>query len=142
MKLFRSATILAGIGLALLSAPAALAWETGFERGLNYYTASTGGILLTLVCDPDSVFGATSTSGLLIERGAVQDYSGPVTLTFPDETAISTNAEHGRIGKEFTPPETWETLLESLRSNTELNIEIDGAAQKVVLGEPAEFTCN
>lgn len=145
MKWFRkmrlNSTARAAFALALMAAPGAMAWETGFERGLEYYTTGSAGVVLTLVCDPNSVFGATSTSGLLIRYGAEQDYSGPLRLAFPNGAVIATDAVHGRIGNELVEDATWEALLEALRANSALELELGQHTLSVDLGEPVEFTC-
>ena len=130
------------LGLVLASASQASAWNYEFERGLHLYRASSGGVVLSLVCDPDLVYGPRSESALLVQIGGDDDYSGPVEIAFPDDTAVTTQAVHGRIGKREIADEVWQPLLAGLRAHDTLQLTMSGPAQTVSTGEAQDFTCD
>jgi hypothetical protein len=121
---------------------AAAAWDHSIERGLDLYQARDGGVSVALVCDPNSVYGRTSQSGVLLNLSGNVDASLPVTFRFPDGMAVQAELVHGRVGKADMEAGAWTSLLDGFRSNAAVTLEIgDATSRPVELGEPVMFTC-
>ncbi|NVK58336.1 MAG: hypothetical protein HWE26_22340 [Alteromonadaceae bacterium] len=130
------------LALGLTFAGPARAWQHDFERGVDLYRVSSGGVVLSLVCDPNKVYGDQSESAVMVQLGADDDFTGPVRLAFAGDSVIDTQMERGRIAKRVVPAETWATLLDGLRSSETLELTVDGSARTIETGEPQAFTCN
>ena len=130
------------LGLALASVPAfASAWEHEFERGVDLYSAVDGVSAVRLVCDPNSVYGDTTESAVLVSLGATDDASAETTFRFADGATVMAAMVQGRIGKADAPAETWDALLAGFRSNAAVEVSVGNQIQTVNLGEPMPFTC-
>ncbi|KIX16144.1 hypothetical protein [Paracoccus sp. 228] len=116
------------------------AWEHSHERGVDLYQAGSSELMVSLVCDPNSVYGTTN-SGVLLEVGANPDLSGPVELIFPDGNRVKAELDHGRFGKAEADEAAWQTTLDGLRAHQSMTVSIDGEIIGVELGEPMPFTC-
>lgn len=116
------------------------AWEHSHERGVDLYQTGNSDLSVSLVCDPNSVYGTTN-SGVLIEVGSNPDLSGPVELVFPDGTRVKADLVHGRFGKAEADEAAWQVALEGLRSHQSMTVLIGGADFSVELGDPMPFTC-
>lgn len=116
------------------------AWEHSHERGVDLYQAGNSELSVSLVCDPNGVYGTTN-SGVLLEVGANPDLSGPVELMFPDGNRVKAELDHGRYGKAEVDEATWQATLEGLRSHQSMTVLIGGENIGVELGEPMPFTC-
>ncbi|WP_299848146.1 hypothetical protein, partial [uncultured Paracoccus sp.] len=75
------------------------AWEHAHDRGVDLYLTGGGEMSLSLVCDPNSVYGTTN-SAVLVEAGGNRDISGPVQFAFPDGNRVDAELTHGRFGKD------------------------------------------
>ncbi len=121
---------------------AAAAWDHSIERGLDLYQARDGGVSVALVCDPNSVYGGTSQSGVLLNLVGNVDASLPVTFRFPDGMAVQAELVHGRVGKAEMDAGAWASLLDGFRRNAAMTLEVgDAASRPIELGEPVMFTC-
>ena len=121
---------------------AAAAWDHSIERGLDLYQTRDGGVSVALVCDPNSVYGETSQSGVLLNLAGNVDASLPVTFRFPDGMAVQAELVHGRVGKAEMDAGAWASLLDGFRSNAAVTLEVgDAASRPIELGEPVMFTC-
>lgn len=123
-------------------APAvAVAWDYELLRGLDLYQARDGGVSLSLVCDPNSVYGGTTQTGLLVNLGGNVDASLPATFRFPDGIAVQVELVHGRIGKADTEAGSWAALMEGLRAHSTVTMDVAGRTRDLDLGQPMMFTC-
>ena len=128
--------------LAIALPGAGRAWEYSKQRGVDLYQADSGGAAVSLICDPDSVYGKGSTaSAVLVELGGNPDISGPVELRFPDGNGVNAELVHGRVGKMEAGSAAWETLLAGFRAHQSIKVSVDGQAADVQLGTPKPFTC-
>ncbi|WP_421864926.1 hypothetical protein [Parvibaculum sp.] len=90
--------------IILTASPAvASAWEHEHERGVDLYRTENAGMVVSLVCDPNTVYG-TSESAVLIEAGNNPDLSAEVGFSFPDGNRIGAAMVHGRYGKATAKP--------------------------------------
>ncbi|SFQ68439.1 hypothetical protein SAMN05421853_1212 [Roseivivax halotolerans] len=126
----------------MLSASSAIAsaWEHENERGVDLYRATDGNIVVSLVCDPNTVYGTTE-SAVLLEAGGDPDLSAKVSFSFPDGNTVNAELVHGRFGKATANPVEWETLVEGFRIHQTVTVSRGEAAVDVELGEPMPFTC-
>lgn len=127
--------------IILSAAPAvAGAWEHDHERGVDLYRAVDGGVTVSLVCDPNAVYGTTE-SAVLLEVNNNPDLSGHVTLGFPDGNNFDLELVHGRFGKATANPEAWEALISGFRAHHSATVIVGDTALEVELGDPMPFTC-
>lgn len=130
------------ISIALLAtAPvAAFAWDHEMERGVDLYQTGDADVSVSLVCDPNSVYG-TTVSAVLIALGADPDVSAVSTFRFPDLITIDAPMAHGRISKADNQDGIWEPLVASLRAHSTVEISVNDQTYSVTLGDPLPFTC-
>lgn len=118
----------------------AWAWEHAHDRGVDLYLTGGGEMSLSLVCDPNSVYGTTN-SAVLVEAGGNRDISGPVQFAFPDGNRVDAELTHGRFGKDVADPAKWQLVLEGVRMHQSITVTLEGSSAEVQLGEPMPFTC-
>lgn len=118
----------------------AFAWEHRFERGVDLYETQSGNIALSLVCDPNTVYG-TTVSAVLVGLGSDLEMNGDVSFRFPDLVTISAILEYGHVSKALNEDGVWPPLLEGFRAHSAVEITIGGVTQSVDLGDPMVFTC-
>lgn len=130
------------ISLALLaSVPvSAFAWDHQMERGVDLYQAGDADMGVSLVCDPNSVYG-TSVSAVLIALDADPDISAVATFRFPDLITIDAPMAHGRISKADNQNGIWGPLVAGLRAHSTVDVSLNGETHSVALGEPLPFSC-
>lgn len=127
--------------IILTASPAvASAWEHEHERGVDLYRTENAGVVVSLVCDPNTVYGTTE-SAVLIEAGDNPDLSAEVGFSFPDGNRIGAVMVHGRYGKATANPVEWETLIAGFRAHQTVTITIGDSSTEVELGDPMPFTC-
>jgi len=126
--------------LAILAPSIGAAWEHQFTRGVDLYRVVDGASALSLVCDPNGVYGS-SESALTIEFAEGEEQSEVVSFRFPDETFVETSAVRGRVAKASSPDEVWQPLLNGLRSNVAVEIAIGDQVTTMNLGELRTFSC-
>lgn len=118
----------------------ALAWDHEMERGVDLYQAGDSDVGVSLVCDPNSVYG-TTVSAVMVSFGADPDISAVTTFRFPDLIRIDATMIHGRISKAENQDGVWEPLLAGLRAHSAVEISLNGEMRTVALGDPLPFTC-
>lgn len=130
------------ISIALLaSVPvSAFAWDHEMERGVDLYQAGDADVGVSLVCDPNSVYG-TSVSAVMIALDADPDISAVATFRFPDLIMIDAPMAHGRISKADNQDGIWEPLVAGLRAHSAVEISLNDETHTVSLGDPLPFTC-
>lgn len=136
---FHKTLIFSAIALSASSAMAG-AWEHENERGVDLYRAANGDMVVSLVCDPNTVYGTTE-SAVLLEAGGDPDLSAEVSFSFPDGNHVNAALVHGRFGKATANPVDWETLVDGFRVHQTVTVSRGEAAVEVELGEPMPFTC-
>ncbi|ATG37975.1 MAG: hypothetical protein HEP70_20085 [Rhodobiaceae bacterium] len=136
---FHKILISSAIAFAASSAVAG-AWEHEHERGVDLYRAADGDMVVSLVCDPNTVYGTTE-SAVLLEAGSDPDLSAEVSFSFPDGNTVNTTLVHGRFGKATANPVEWETLVDGFRAHQTVTVSRGEAAVDVELGDPMPFTC-
>ncbi len=119
---------------------AAQAWEQNMERGVDLYEATDGPVLLSLVCDPNTVYGTTE-SAVMVGIGTNHDMTAPVSFRFPDLITIDALMDHGRIAKATNEGGIWEPLLAGFRAHGSVTVTVGDNTYDVNLGEPKVFTC-
>lgn len=125
----------------LASVPvSAFAWDHEMERGVDLYQTGDPNVGVSLVCDPNSVYG-TTVSAVLIALDANPDISAVATFRFPDLITIDATMTHGRISKADNQNGIWEPLVAGLRAHSAVDISLSGQIHTVTLGEPLPFTC-
>lgn len=117
------------------------AWDHRIERGLDLYQARGAGVALSLVCDPNRVYGGTTQTGLLVSLGGDVDATMPVTFRFPDGIAVQAAVIRGRIGKAETECGAWAALVDGFRTHGTVIMEAGEGVHDVDLGQPVMFTC-
>lgn len=125
--------------LALMGSNAR-AWDHTFQRGLDLYTVADGTIVVSIVCDPNSVYGTTE-SAVFIQTGADPFETKELTFWLADGVAIQVHLEKGRIAKALTEDLIWRTLLNGFRQFDTVVIEDGDESQYVILGDPMMLTC-
>lgn len=116
------------------------AWDHEMERGVDLYQAGDADVGVSLVCDPNSVYG-TSVSAVMIALDADPDISAVATFRFPDLITIDAPMAHGRISKADNQDGIWEPLVAGLRAHSAVEISLNGETHTVSLGDPLPFTC-
>jgi hypothetical protein len=125
----------------LASVPvSAFAWDHEMERGVDLYQAGDADVGVSLVCDPNSVYG-TSVSAVMIALDADPDISAVATFRFPDLITIDALMAHGRISKADNQDGIWEPLVAGLRAHSAVEISLNDESHTVSLGDPLPFTC-
>lgn len=125
----------------LASVPvSAFAWDHEMERGVDLYQAGDADVGVSLVCDPNSVYG-TSVSAVMIALDADPDISAVATFRFPDLITIDALMAHGRISKADNQDGIWEPLVAGLRAHSAVEISLNDETHTVSLGDPLPFTC-
>lgn len=133
-------TLAFAVLLAGFTGTAAFAWEHQFERGLDLYTTPDRSVGLSLVCDPNTVYGS-SESAVLVQLGTDPMATEDVVFRFEDGMAVQANVVRGHIMKLATEETVWETLLSGFRQFSTVVIENGDEAVTVDLGEPVVFSC-
>ena len=130
------------ISIAVLaSAPVSvLAWDHHMERGVDLYQAGDTDVGVSLVCDPNSVYG-TTVSAVLVALGADPDVSAVATFRFPDLITIDAPMTHGRISKADNQDGIWGPLLAGFRAHSAVEISVNDQTHSGALGDPLPFTC-
>ena len=118
----------------------AFAWDHELERGVDLYQAGDADVGVSLVCDPNSVYG-TSVSAVMIALDTDSDISAVATFRFPDLITIDAPMAHGRISKADNQDGIWEPLVAGLRAHSAVEISLNGETRTVALGDPLPFTC-
>jgi hypothetical protein len=119
---------------------AAFAWDHEMERGVDLYQAGDADVGVSLVCDPNSVYG-TTVSAVLIALGADPDVSAVATFRFPDLITIDAPMTHGRISKAENQDGIWGPLLAGFRAHNAVEITVNDQTHSVALGDPLPFSC-
>ena len=117
-----------------------LAWEHDMQRGVDLYQASDGHVSVSLVCDPNSVYG-TTVSAVMIGFGIELDLSEATTFRFPDLVTIQTSLDHGRISKSVNTGGAWEPLLSGFRTHGSVEVSRGDTSYNVNIGELLAFSC-
>jgi hypothetical protein len=133
-------TLVCAALIAGLSSSAALAWEHRIERGLDLYTTPETSVGLSLVCDPNKVYGSDE-SAVLVQLGVNPMAAKDVAFRFEDGMTVQARVERGHIMKSRTEGEAWQALLEGFREFSTVTIENDDDSVTVDLGDPVMFTC-
>lgn len=116
------------------------AWEHSMERGVDLYQTLDGGVSLSMVCDPNSVYG-TTVSAVMVGVGAELDMNAPVTFRFPDLITIQATLDYGRISKADNEGGAWEPLLTGFRTHSAVAVSVGDQLYEVELGTPMPFSC-
>lgn len=119
----------------------ALAWQHDLQRGVDLYQTQDVNVALSLVCDPNSVYG-TTVSAVMVGIGTKTELNTAATFQFPDLVTVRVTLDHGRISKATNEGGAWEPLLSGFRSHSVVEISVGDVSQTVNLGEPMPFTCN
>lgn len=119
---------------------ATFAWEHQMLRGLDLYTAPNQIVSLSLVCDPNSVYGS-SESALLVQIGSDPFETKDMTFRFGDGMAVQTKLEKGRVAKALIETIVWQSLLDGFRASGAVVIEDVSGSYDVTLGDPMMFSC-
>jgi hypothetical protein len=136
--LFNKYLILSAIfGAAPLSAQA---WEHSMERGVDLYQTLDGDVSLSMVCDPNSVYG-TTVSAVMVGVGAELDLNAPVTFRFPDLITIQATLDYGWISKADNEGGVWEPILTGFRTHSAVAVSVGDQSYDVNLGDPMQFSC-
>lgn len=134
-KTFALAVLIAG-----MTGTTASAWEHQFERGLDLYTTPDRSVGLSLVCDPNTVYGS-SESAVLVQLGTDPMATDEVVFRFEDGIAVQASVVRGHIMKLATEEAAWQSLLAGFRQFSSVVIENDVDTVTVDLGEPVVFSC-
>lgn len=122
--------------LLVMSAPA-FAWEhTTDFRGLEIYDYEANGIDMQVICDPQGAFIPPIYSAR-IEFGK-EDYEGEVILKSGDASFIF-QMKYGSILPSDGP--SWTSLIEGLRSGSNLMLTAGGQTLQLDTGSPFPVTC-
>ena len=97
-------------------------------------------MVLSLVCDPNSVYG-TTVSAVLVGVGCELEMNTVATFRFPDLITVQATLDHGRISKSTNEGSAWEPLLAGFRSHSIVEISVDEVSHTVQLGDPMPFSC-
>ena len=124
----------------LLAPGGAGAWSYEVERGLDLYRTPPAPSVVSLVCDPQGVYGGDE-SAVLVEFDGLVDYSGDLVFRFPDGVSVDATMVHGRIGKPDVDPKVWASILTGLRSHEAFSVEQGNDAHEIQAGEIVGFTC-
>lgn len=136
--LFRKSLIFGTLfGLLPLSAAA---WEHSVERGVDLYQALDGSVSLSLICDPNSVYGTTA-SAVMVGVGTKLEMNVPVTFRFPDLITIQVTLVYGRVSKADNKGGAWEPLLTGFRTHDAVAVFVGDEIHEVNLGVPLPFSC-
>lgn len=130
------------LAAVMVSSPMiAMAWSHEIERGLDLYRTPLGPTVVSLVCDPRGVYDGDE-SAVLMEIGGFCDYSGWLTIAFPNGSAVDVAMVHGRIGKLDLEPDIWAAILQGFSAHDALSVTLSaGEVHRVEAGEPLSFTC-
>lgn len=122
--------------LIAISSPA-FAWEhTTDFRGLEIYDFEDEGIDVQVICDPQGAFIPPIYSAR-IEFGQ-EDYEGEVMLQSGD-ASFTFEMKHGSILSSDEP--SWKSLIEGLRSGSNLTLNAGGQTLQLETGSPFPVTC-
>jgi len=132
-------TLIIGMIVGILPITAQ-AWEHSMERGVDLYQTLDGNVSVSMVCDPNSVYG-TTVSAVMVGIGSELDMNAPVTFRFPDLISIQATLDHGRISKADNEGGAWEPLLTGFRTHSAVAVSVGEEAYEVNLGEPMPFSC-
>ncbi|WP_408595299.1 hypothetical protein ACIPCF_18845 (plasmid) [Paracoccus marcusii] len=128
-----------GCAIAALSVTAspALAWEhqTDF-RGLEIYDFEATGIDVQIICDPQGAFVPPIYSARL--RFSQEDYNGEAILQSGD-ASFTFEMKHGSVLPSDGPG--WTSLIQGLRSGSDLVLTADGQTLTLDTGSPFPVTC-
>jgi hypothetical protein len=116
------------------------AWEHEMERGVDLYQTADPVMVLSLVCDPNSVYG-TTVSAVMVGVGSDLEMNAVATFRFPDLITIQATLDYGRISKSTNEGGAWEPLLAGFRSHSTVEISVDDVWHTVSLGDPMPFSC-
>jgi hypothetical protein len=129
------------LGIIVGSLPVtAQAWEHSIERGVDLYQTLDGAVSVSMVCDPNTVYG-TTVSAVMVGVGPELDMSVPVTFRFPDLISIQATLDHGRISKADNADGAWEPLLTGFRTHNAVAVSVGDESYDVKLGDPMPFSC-
>lgn len=133
-------TLVCATTLSVAAAPMAIAWDHTFERGLDLYTSPDTDVVLSLVCDPNTVYGS-SESAVLVQTGNDPYASNDISFRFADGISIQARLERGRIAKTDTDDVSWQALLTGFRQFSSVVIQEAEETKTVDLGEAVLFSC-
>ena len=118
----------------------AIAWQHNLQRGVDLYQTQDANVSVSLICDPNSVYG-TTVSAVLVGIDAETELNIAATFRFPDLVTVQVTLDHGRISKSANESGAWEPLLSGFRSHSAVEISVGGVSQTINLGEPMPFSC-
>ena len=118
----------------------ALAWQHDLQRGVDLYQTQDANVALSLVCDPNSVYG-TTVSAVMVSIGSETELNTVATFRFPDLVTVQVTLDHGHISKSTNEGGAWEPLLSGFRTHSAVEVSVGDVSQTVNLGEPMPFTC-
>lgn len=126
--------------IATMAASPTLAWDHDFTRGLDLYSTTDNGATISVVCDPNRVYGGTE-SMVLIVFGGNSDLNTTATLTFVDGQTITAPMVHGRLSKRDLAETVWQPLLDGLCNAESLELTVGTATVTMHRGDAPAFTC-
>lgn len=118
----------------------AIAWQHNLQRGVDLYQTQDANVSVSLICDPNSVYG-TTVSAVLVGIDAETELNIAATFRFPDLVTVQVTLDHGRISKSANEIGAWEPLLSGFRSHSAVEISVGDVSQTINLGEPMPFSC-
>lgn len=137
MRLIR--TIAISAILTICGSPT-YAWDHQLQRGLDLYIADDQDVNISLICDPNSVYG-TSESAILIQLGVDALETKNLQLQFADGPVVQATLERGRIAKALADDSIWHALIDGFHQNVAFKIYDENGFHSVTLGDPVAFTC-
>lgn len=124
------------IALCILAAPA-FAWDEATDfRGLHIYTASSEGISLTAVCDPDGAF-IPPTNHLQVEIQG-QPLEGPYSLKSDAHTFTGTMIAGAAISRDNAE---WDDIVAVLKGGSAIELTAFNQTYKIDTGSPLPVSC-
>lgn len=125
------------IAALLATASPTLAWEhqTDF-RGLEIYDFEATGIDVQIICDLQGAFVPPIYSARL--RFSQEDYNGKAILQSGD-ASFTFEMKHGSVLPSDEP--SWKSLIQGLRSGSNLVLTADGQTVRLDTGSPFPVTC-
>ena len=125
------------IAAFLLTTAPAFAWVHATDfRGLEIYDYEASGIDVQIICDPQGAFIPPSYSAR-IEFGQ-EDYNGEAILQSGD-ASFTFEMKHGSVLPSDGP--SWTSLIQGLRSGSDLVLTADGQTLRLDTGSPFPVSC-
>ncbi len=127
---------IAAVALCTLAAPA-FAWdETTDFRGLHIYTASSDGISLTAVCDPEGAFIPPANHLQLEVQGSPLE--GPYSLKSEAHTFTGTMISGAVISRDEAE---WDDVVAVLQGGSAIELTASDETYKIDTGSPLPVAC-